>query len=107
MPIGVWLCIAFFIVLSTASLVWLFRAGLGLWRTFRSFGERLDGAVGDMTARSERHAAATAALGIDLPRLEAAMERLRVTLARTAVLRAAVRDVQDSVAAVTAFYPRK
>jgi hypothetical protein len=107
MPIAVWLCFAFLFIVSTVSVVRLFREGLVLRRTFRSFGETVDGTVGDMNARAERIAAASTALNRDLPRLEAAMARLRVTMARHVVLRAAFRDVQDSIAAVLAFYPRK
>jgi hypothetical protein len=107
MPIGVWLCVAFLIVVSTVSLVRLFRVGLGAWRTLGSFGERVDSTAAALNSAAERLSARSAALSTDLPRLEAAIESLRVTLARHAVLRAALRDVQDSVSAVAAFYPRK
>ena len=107
MPIGVWLCVALLIVVSTVSLVRVFRVALGTWRTLRSFGERVDDTAGALNSGSERHSARAAALSVDLPRLEAAIENLRVTLARQAVLRAALRDVQDAVSAATAFYPRK
>jgi len=107
MPIGVWLCVALLIVVSTVSLVRVFRVALGTWRTLRSFGERVDDTAGALNSGSERLSARAAALSVDLPRLEAAIENLRVTLARQAVLRAALRDVQDAVSAATAFYPRK
>ena len=107
MPLPVWLCLAFLILVTTTSLISIFRAGLRLWRTFRSFGKAVDGTVAEMTASAERLAAAAAALGSDVPRLDAARERLRVTLARYAVLRTAVNDVQVAIAGVTTFYPRK
>jgi hypothetical protein len=106
-PLPVWFCLAFFVVVTTASLVWLFRVGLQSFRTLRSFGEVLDGITGPMTVSAERLAAASAKVDADLPRLEAARERLRVTLARTAVLRATLQEVQDSVAVALSFYPRK
>lgn len=106
-PLLVWLSLAFLIVVSTVCAVSLFRAGFGLWRTLRRFGERVDGTFNGITEAADRLQAASEAAGADLPRLEAAKERLRVSLARVAVLRAAVRDVQEAVAGVTAFYPRK
>ena len=39
--------------------------------------------------------------------IEPGVSRLEVSLARLAVLRAAIRDVQVAVGRVTAFYPRK
>ena len=107
MPLAVWLSLAFFILVATISSISIFRAGLRLWRTFRSFGEAVDGPVAEMAAGAERLSAASAALEADQPRLHAAQERLRITLARHAVLRAAAEDVQIAVAAVAAFYPTK
>jgi len=107
MPLVVWVSVAFFTLIATLSLLSLFRAGLRLWRSFRGFGKAVDGAVGDLTESTTRLAAAADALGDGVPRLHAAGERLRVTLARHAVLRAAAQDVQVAVASVTAFYPRK
>jgi hypothetical protein len=103
----VWLSLAFFLLVTTISGISVFRDGLQLWRTFRIFGQRVDGATAPMAASAERYAALTAALGTDTARLEAATARLRVTLARFAVLRTAFEDVHRSVGAVTAFYPRK
>ena len=107
MPIGVWLSLAFLIVVSTLSLVSLFRAGIRLWRTFRSFGRQVDDTMAAVAASAERLASSSAGAGVDAPRLATANERLRVTLARLGVLRAAVQDVQHSLAAVAAYYPRK
>ena len=107
MPLPVWLCLAFFVVVTTASFVSIFRVGLQSFRTLRSFGNVVDGIAGPMTASTERLAAASAQLDADVPRLEAARERLRVTLARTAVLRETLEEVQNSVAVALSFYPRK
>jgi len=107
MPLPVWLSLAFFLVLTTASLVWLFRVGLRSFRTLRSFGETVDGIASNVAASADRLASSSAAVEADLPRLDEARERLRVTLARNAVLRSTFQEVQDSVAAVATFYPRK
>jgi len=107
MPLPVWFSLAFFVLVTTASFVSLFRTGLQSFRTFRSFGETVDGIVGPMTASTERLATLSAAVEADVPRLDAARERLRVTLARFAVLRATLQEVQESAAVVLSFYPRK
>jgi hypothetical protein len=45
--------------------------------------------------------------GSATPRLEGSVERLRRSVARLAVLRAALQDSLDSLAWLTAVYPRK
>src|SRR5215218_1110022 len=106
-PPAVWLSLAFFILVSTTSLLSLFRGGLGLWRTLRSFGEAVDGAAVALAESTARLDLRSAAVSANEARLAAARERLRVTLARHAVLRAAVEDVQVAVTSLLAFYPRK
>ena len=47
------------------------------------------------------------AFGSDAPRLEASLERLRRSLARAAVLAAALADARDAFGRLAAVYPRK
>jgi hypothetical protein len=55
----------------------------------------------------ERLAATSEAFGSDAPRLEASLERLRRSLARAAVLGAALDDARDAFGRLAAVYPRK
>ena len=77
------------------------------WRTLKSFGPAVDVTVGPLNASLERLAASSEAFGSDTPKLDAALARLRRSLARAAVLRAAVQDVQDTFSRLSAIYPRK
>jgi hypothetical protein len=85
----------------------MFRAIRALWRDLGSFGTAVDGTVAAIAAAADRLAASSAEMSTAMPRLEAATAGLRASLARNAVLRAALSDVQESMAGVTALYPRK
>jgi hypothetical protein len=67
----------------------------------------MDGVVRELTGSLETLSANAESFGAEKPRLDASVERLRGTLARAAVLRAAVKDVQDAFGRLTAVYPRK
>jgi hypothetical protein len=103
----VWLALALFILLPTIGAVVLFRRGLALWRDLRRGGKALFDGLDALGRRLERTSAAAETLGEVTRRSEPSVARLQVSLARFAVLRSAVRDVQDSVGRVTAIYPRK
>jgi hypothetical protein len=107
MPLPVW--IALFVVLFalTAGSTYVFLRLRGLWRAFKSFGSALDGTVRDLTASLEGLAKNAEAFGSDTPKLQASLERLRHSLARAAVLRAALEDARDAFGRLTAVYPRK
>jgi hypothetical protein len=102
-----WLSLAVAVVLPAVGIVVLVRRGLALWRDLkraaRAFGAGLD----DIGRKVERMSTGAEALGDVAARAEPPADRLRVSLARLAVLRSALRDVQDSVGRVTAVYPRK
>jgi hypothetical protein len=110
----VWASLALAIVLPTIGAVVVFRRGLALWRDLKRGGkglfEGLDAVGRGLDAvgrRLERMSAASEGLGDVIGRAEPSVARLQVSLARLAVLRSALRDVQDSVGRVTAVYPRK
>jgi hypothetical protein len=67
----------------------------------------LDSALIQLNASAEALAGRSATFGAGSPRLEAVSARFRISRARLAVLRSAVKDVRDSVGRVTAVYPRK
>jgi hypothetical protein len=103
----VWASLAVAIVLPTIGAVVVFRRGLALWRDLKRGGKALFDGLDALGRRLERTSAAAETLGEVTERAEPSVARLQVSLARFAVLRSAARDVQNSVARVTAIYPRK
>ena len=102
-----WASLAVAIVLPTIGIVVLVRRGLALWRDLKRAGRVFVTALDDVGRKLERMSTGAEGLGDVTARAEPPVERLRVSLARLAVLRSALRDVQDSVGRVTAVYPRK
>ena len=102
-----WASLALAVVLPTIGIVIVVRRGLALWRDLkraaRTFGAGLD----EVGEKLERMSASAEGVGDVTARAEPPVERLSVSLARLAVLRSALADVQDSVGRVTAVYPRK
>jgi hypothetical protein len=76
------------------------------WRTLKRFrrhlGKELDRLADTLERTSEATARAT-----DRTRLDDALGRLRVTLARVAILREALDEATGVVGRLTLFYPRK
>jgi hypothetical protein len=99
--------VIFLLLALTYGGVRIFRPGLALWRDLKSFLSTLDGTLAHLTASADALAEQTARFDEAVPRLEAALARFAASRARLAVLQAAVRDVQDSLLRVAAFYPRK
>jgi len=92
--------------LSLAGLVVAVVRGLGLWRqarhtagTFTSELESFD----EKTARTERHLAEWERASV---RLDAAVERLRMSRARLRVLQDAVEQAQARIGWLRVFVPR-
>jgi hypothetical protein len=107
MPPLLWIALFVLLFASTAGAVYVFLRFRGLWRTLKSLGSATDVTVGGLTGSMERLAANAEAFGAETPKLNASLERLRRSLARAAVLRAALRDAQDAFGRLTAVYPRK
>ena len=95
------------VLASTAGAVYVFLHARRLWRSLKSLGPAVDVTVGPLNASVERLATSAEAFGSDTPKLDAAVARLRRSLARLAVLRAAMQDVQDAFGRLSAVYPRK
>ena len=107
MPPLLWIALLVLLLSSTAGAVYVFLRARAFWLTMKSFGPAVDVTVGPLNASLERFTANAEAFGSDTPKLDAALARLRRSLARAAVLRAAVQDVQDTFSRLTADYPRK
>jgi hypothetical protein len=103
----VWIGLFVLLLALTAGAVHVFLRARSFWRTFKSFSPAMDGTVRQLTISTDRLDASVDAFGAAAPRLDASLERLRGSLARAAVLSAAVQDVRDSFGRLTAFYPRK
>ena len=89
-----------------AAVVFLVRRFLHGWRALRSLRRNLGRELNRLADLGEVTVEKIAAVS-DASRLDASLSRLRVTLARFAVLRAAVDEVGDTFGRLTAVYPRK
>jgi hypothetical protein len=107
MPLLLWIALLLLLFASTVGSVHLFLRLRSFWRTFKSFGSALDVTVRELTGSVERLAGNAEAFESATQRLDPSLERLRRSLARAAVLRAAVQDAQDAFGRLTAVYPRK
>ena len=76
------------------------------WRALKRFRRHLARSLADLASSAEHTGEIVERISDQTP-LEQSLARLRVTLAKLAVLRAAVGEVDDSRRVVTAFYPRK
>jgi uncharacterized membrane protein YcjF (UPF0283 family) len=89
-------------------------AGLGFlgvrilqgWRTLKRFRRHLGKELGRLADAGERTAEA-AARATDTTELDKSLSRLRVTLARFAILREALDEATGAVGRLAAVYPRK
>jgi hypothetical protein len=90
----------------SAALARLAIRVLRAWRAVKPVRRRVAAELDRLAALGDE-AAGKAARAADTTRLQAGLDELRVTLARFAVLRAAVDEATDAAARVAAVYPRK
>ena len=76
------------------------------WRTLKRFRRHLGKELAQLAETGERTAEA-AARATDTTELDQSLSRLRVTLARFAVLREALDEATGAFGRLTAVYPRK
>ena len=76
------------------------------WRTLKRFRRHLSKELAQLAEAGERTAEA-AARATDTTELDQSLSRLRVTLARFAVLREALDEATGAVGPLAAVYPRK
>jgi hypothetical protein len=100
----VWIALGVFVVATTVGLVVAARAGLGAWRAFGNSMRAASDSLADLSAKLERLADSVPTHG---PQLERSSGRLKVSLARFAVLRSALDEATDAVAPLRLLYPRK
>ena len=89
-----------------AALALLAVRALEAWRGLSQLRRAVVRGLGDLAARGEAVADKVAAAG-DPAELQESLGRLRVSLARLAVLRAAIDEAQETFGRVTAVVPRK
>jgi hypothetical protein len=95
-----------FVIASVAGGVLAAVRVLQLLRTFKAVRRAVFKGLDRVADAADRAAERAAQLAAD-DALSRALARLRRSNARLAVLRAALAEVQDSIAAVTVWYPRK
>ena len=101
-----WLSLAFLLVVTIASSIFVTLRGLAAFRAFRgltaSLGAGMDG-ISRSSAEIEQHLERAARSG---SALDASLGRLRGSRERLAVLTAALADVRASLGRLTAVVPR-
>ena len=102
----IWLALIVGVLTVLASLGFLGVRILQGWRTFKRFRRHLGKELENLADALERMSEA-AERASDTSRLDEARARLRVTLARFAVLREAFDEATGGVRRFAAVYPRK
>ena len=97
--------IAAFLAIAASAALLAVRVLQG-WRTLKRFRRHLARALEQLAERAD-HTGEIVERISDQRELESALARLRVALAQSGVLRAAVGEVTDSLGRVAAVYPRK
>ena len=101
-----WLSLAFLVLVTIASSVFLTLRVLDAFRAFKHLGNLLEdglSAVAQSSSEIERHLERATASGSEL---DASLGRLRRSRAVFAVLTSAIADVRASAGRITAFVPR-
>jgi hypothetical protein len=102
----IWTALIVGALAMVAALAYLAVRTLQGWRTFKRFRRHLAKELGLLADAGERTAEA-AARATDTTELDQSLSRLRVTLARFALLREALDEATGAVGRFTAVYPRK
>jgi hypothetical protein len=103
---AIWAGLAVGGLAGIAALVLLVVRTAGAWRTSRETWRALVGGLDEFSARAEAVADKIAAAG-DTAELQESVGRLRASLARLAVLRAAIAEAQETFGHVTVLLPHK
>jgi hypothetical protein len=103
---AIWAALVLGTLTGIAALGLLALRALDAWRAFRDTRGAVLGGLDDFTAKAEA-VADKLAVGADTVELQESLGRLRLSLARLAVLRAALDEVDETVGQVLAVVPRK
>jgi hypothetical protein len=103
---AIWAALVLGTVAGIAALAVLVVRSLEAWRTFKQTRGAVVCGLDEFAAQAEAVAAKVAAAD-DTAELQESVGRLRVSLARLDVLRAALDEVDDTVGRATVYLPHK
>jgi predicted nuclease with TOPRIM domain len=104
---AIWAALILVTVAVIAAFTLLVLRSLKAWRAVRDTGGEILRGLDDFTAKAEEVAEKIATADNDTAEVQESLGRLRVSLARLAVLRAAIDDVDRTFGGVAAAVPRK
>jgi hypothetical protein len=104
---AIWAALTVAVLAGIAALALLVVRGLRAWRELQGTRRDLLRRLDDFTRAAEAVSQKLAATGDATAELQRSRERLRVSLARLAVLRAALDEVDGTVARAAAYLPHK
>ena len=104
---AIWAALILVASAGIATLTLLVLQSLKVWHAVEDTRHAIVGRLDDFTAKAEAIAERIAAADNGAAELQESLVRLRVSLARLAVLRGAIDEVDHSVARVAAVVPRK
>jgi hypothetical protein len=103
---AIWAALIVVVLAGATALVLLTVRALRAWRDVNDTGRNVVRRLDDFAVKAEAVTERLAAAG-DTAELQGSLERLRVSLAQLAVLRAALDEVDGTVARVGAYLPRR
>jgi len=104
---AIWAALILVVAAGIASLTLLVRHSLNAWRAVRDVGGEIVDGLDDFTAKAEEVADKIAAADDGTAEVQESLGRLRLSLARLAVLREAIDEADHLFGGVAAAVPRK
>ena len=104
---AIWAALIIVVVTGISALTLLVRRSLTAWRAFKDIGGQILRRLDEFTAKAEEVADKIAAADSGTAEAQESLARLRVSLARLAVLRDAIDEVDRLFGRVAAELPRK
>ena len=104
---AIWVALIIVVVTGIGAFTLLVQQSLKAWRAFKDVGREVIHRLDDFTARAEQVADRIAAADDGTIEVQESLGRLRVSLARLAVLRDAIDEVDQLFGGIAAEFPRK
>ena len=104
---AIWAALIIVVVTGISTFTLLVQRSLKAWRAFKDVGREVIHRLDDFTAKAEQVAERVAAADDGTVEVQESLGRLRVSLARLAVLRDAIDEVDHLFGGVAAELPRK
>jgi predicted nuclease with TOPRIM domain len=104
---AIWAALIVGALAGTGAFALLAVRSLRAWRAFKETSRRVVGRLDEFAAQAQAVADKLATTAVDTAELQQSLERLRVSLARLAVLRAAIDEADALVGRVITVVPRK